>query len=114
GCRPRFFLRLESWQQDAGSGFHVRHGARPAIWGRFENGAECFLQWDPSDHTAVFKSGGFEVEVDAREHRPLALRGAPAGSEGAVLAMARYHVLRTLLESIVDPRRVDWGNAAGT
>jgi putative selenate reductase len=112
-AKPRFFTSLESWQQDGGPGFHVRHGANTSIWGRFAPAGECLLQVSAARDTALFKSNGVEIDIDPRTHTPLGVRGTQAASnEGVQVDMQAYHVLRMLLDGVTDPRRVHWVNGA--
>lgn len=112
--KPRFFASLDSWRQDGGRGFHVRLGARPAIWGRFGDGDgdEHFLQLDPDRGEALFKTRGLDVEVDLATHRARGVRVATTATEGARVDMRAYHVLRTLLQAMRDPGRTHWVNGA--
>jgi putative selenate reductase len=110
--KPRFFASLESWRGDGGTGFHVRLGARPGIWGRFAGGDEHFVQVDAARGEALFKTCGLDVEIDLTTHRPRGVRGVAGAAEGARVDMRAYHVLRTLLEAARDTRRVHWVNGA--
>jgi ferredoxin len=110
--KPRFFSSLESWRQDGGTGFHVRFGARPGIWGRFGAGDEHFLQLDPERGEALFKSAGLDLEIDLATHAPRGVRGASTAAEDARVDFHAYHVLRTLLDAARDLQRVHWVNGA--
>jgi len=113
--KPRFFVHLDAWRADTRRGFHVRQGTHPAIWGRFEDGSEHLLQWNPAANTMLFKSGSLEVEIDPPTHQPLVQRGPESGTADTDwIPMARYHVLRTLLEGVTDLCRVHWVNGGRT
>jgi putative selenate reductase len=109
--KPRFFSSLESWRRDRQRGFHVRPGARDSIWGRLDDGGEHLLQVDRERHAAVFKSGGLEIDVDLDSHRPVGVRGMPeSGSVPVTIDMHVYHVLRTLLNGVLNDRSCNYVN----
>jgi len=110
--KPRFFSSLESWSRDRGAGFHVRPGRKHTIWGRFSDGGEHLLQVDPETGRGLFRSAGLEVEIDMGEHKPLAARfPQEAPVSGTQVDMRAYHVLRVLLEGVLDSGSINPINA---
>jgi putative selenate reductase len=108
--KPRFFSSLESWRRDPRPGFYVRTGRTDSIWGRFGEGGEHLLQVDTVRGESILRTGGLEIEIDLETHRPGTVRRSPSGSETVLVDMRMYHVLRTILGGVLDPRHVNYVN----
>lgn len=105
--KPRFFGSLEAWRR-----FHDRDGYYverreevDAMWGR-RGGLEFRLEVDRRADRALFGDGRVQVELRHGARTPVAATAAPGAREGHALDMGVYLGMATLLDGVLDPRRV--------
>ena len=110
--KARFFGSREAYANHrTHDGFLIeRHEGTFVMIGRFK-GVEHTLRWDRTAARALFTDGVLEVEVDTREHRPLATRALEPGPAGHTLSLEYYHSMQVILEGILDGKRVNYVNA---
>jgi putative selenate reductase len=102
--KPRFFGSLEGWLAEAPrDGFHVegRRGYALAV-GRL-GGVEYRLDVDGS--RMCYEGPGFSVELD--EADPQGSLSGQAPPDGGEIDFRSYHVLRWLLDAVLDPSSVN-------
>ena len=109
--KPRFFGSLETYRQHAGgNGFFV-DWASHTIHGTV--GAESYmLTLVPAADRAWFDNSAARVEIRLSDHRALSWRPKSGAPETVALNMLPYLKLKLLMESIGDPRRVNFANIA--
>ncbi len=109
--KPRFFGSLETYRQHAaGNGFFV-DWASHTIHGTV--GAESYmLTLVPAADRAWFDNAAARVEIRLSDHRALSWRPKSGAPETVALDMLPYLKLKLLMESIGDPRRVNFANIA--
>ena len=100
--KPRFFGSLETYRQFAGpNGFFI---AGQTIHGTIA-GQSYVLALDAEGDRASFRNGDTEIELRLSNNEPLSWAGV------GTLNMLPYYQLKLLLQSIADPRRVNFVNA---
>ncbi len=105
--KPRFFGSLEAWRRFADrDGYYVeRREDVDAMWGR-RGGAEFRLEVDRRADRALFGDGRVQVELRHQARTPVAATAAPGAREGHTLDMGVCLGMATLLDGLLDPRRV--------
>ena len=114
--KPRFFGTLESFRKHVGAnGFYLGgHKLKlvPTIHGVI-SGEAYVLTLDRAADRAHFTTPQAEIEIRISDSQPLSWQLQPDAAGPAVLDMLAYHKLKLLIESIGDPRHVNFANVAG-
>jgi len=113
--KPRFFGSLETYTKYAGrNGFYIEfQGDQTTIYGTIA-GASYQLSLNPLTDRAWFSDGNAEVEIQLTHGVPEDWKLKPEISESAyTLNMLPYLQLKLLVESIRDPKHVNFANVAG-
>ena len=113
--KPRFFGSLETYRKYAGrNGFYIDfEGDQTTIYGTIA-GASYELSLNPLIDRAWFSDGSAEVEIQPRRDVVVSWKLKPEISIAPYnLDMLPYLQLKLLVESIRDPRRVNFANVAG-
>ena len=113
--KPRFFGSLETYRKYAGrNGFYIDfEGDQTTIYGTIA-GASYELSLNPLIDRAWFSDGSAEVEIQPRRDVVVSWKLKPEISIASYnLDMLPYLQLKLLVESIRDPRRVNFANVAG-
>jgi putative selenate reductase len=113
--KPRFFGSLETYRKYAGrNGFYIDFkGDRTTIHGTI-GGASYQLSLDPRVDIARFEDSGAAVEIRPSSGEVVSWKLKPGISATRYkLDMLPYLQLKLLVESIRDPRRVNFANVAG-
>ena len=111
--KPRFFGSLETYRKYAGrNGFYIDfEGDQTTIYGTIA-GASYQLSLNPLIDRAWFSDGSAEVEIRPSSGEIVSCKLKPATGHHT-LDMRPYLQLKLLVESIRDPRRVNFANVAG-
>jgi putative selenate reductase len=109
--KPRFFSSLERYRKSGGrNGFFLEFASGgPTLYATIQ-GKPYRLVLDPPANRARFDDGRAEVEIELNSGQLMSWK-AKAGE--TLVDMRRYVELKLLLESVADPRRVHFANAAG-
>ena len=113
--KPRFFSSLETYRKYAGrNGFYIDfEGDRTTIYGTIA-GATYQLNLNPLIDRAWFSDKNAEVEIQPSTGALVGWKLKPEIAETRyVLAMLPYLQLKLLVESIRDPRHVNFANVVG-
>ncbi|HMD83789.1 MAG TPA: 4Fe-4S dicluster domain-containing protein [Terriglobia bacterium] len=112
--KPRFFSSLETYRKYAGrNGFYIAlEGDQATIYGMIA-GASYQLSLNPPIDRAWFSDGNAEVEIRPSSGEIVNWRPKPGSPPRYVLDMRPYLQLKLLVESIRDPRHVNFANVAG-
>ncbi|MGO8790047.1 MAG: 4Fe-4S dicluster domain-containing protein [Terriglobia bacterium] len=113
--KPRFFSSLETYRKYAGrNGFYINfEGDRTSIYGTIA-GATYQLNLNPLIDRAWFSDKNAEVEIQPSTGALVGWKLKPEIAETRyVLAMLPYLQLKLLVESIRDPRHVNFANVVG-
>jgi len=113
--KPRFFGSLETYRKYAGrNGFYIDfEGDQTTIYGTIA-GASYQLSLNPAIDRAWFSSGNADVEIQPSQGVLLEWKLKPEVSETRYeLDMLPYLQLKLLVESIRNPRHVNFANVAG-
>jgi len=113
--KPRFFGSLETYRKYAGrNGFYIAfEGDQTTICGTIA-GAPYRLSLNPLADRAWFSNGDAEVEIQPSRDEVVSWKLKPEISESSYqLDMLRYLQLKLLVESIRDPRHVNFANVEG-
>ena len=113
--KPRFFGSLETYRKYAGrNGFYIEYeGDQATIYGTIA-GASYQLSLNPLIDRAWFSNGGAEVEIQPSRNELVSWRPkAEISATRYVLDMLPYLQLKLLVESLRDPRRVNFANVGG-
>ena len=104
--KPRFFGRLETYRKYAGrNGFYIEFDSgRKTLYGTVA-GQPYTLTLDPAADRAWF--GDVEIRLSSNE-----VIGWKPHMTGRLVDMLPYLQLKLLLESVSDPRRIHFANAA--
>ena len=107
--KPRFFRSVESWRRGGSNAFVLtREHGRPVLLGRF--GSETFrLSLDRAASRSVFETERASVVLDRATHEVVAAETRP-GTDRTTVDMAYFVAMATLLEGMLDPRRVSFAN----
>ncbi len=110
--KPRFFGSLAAWRRfRERDGFFVeRHEEADTMWGRLR-GVEYRLSVDRRTDRALFSDGRVQLELRHRTRTPVEATVAPDAPDGHVLDVRAYLEMATLLDGVLDPRRVNPVNA---
>src|SRR5271157_3514945 len=111
--KPRFFSSLETYQKYAGrNGFYIAlEGDQTTLYGTID-GASYQLSLNPPIDRAWFSDGNAEVEIRPSSGEIVSWRPKPGSPLRYVLDMRPYFQLKLLVESIRDPRHVNFANVA--
>jgi putative selenate reductase len=112
--KPRFFGSLETYRKYAGrNGFYIDfNGDRTTIYGAIA-GASYQLRLNPRADIAWFEDSGASVEIRPSSGKVVSWKLKPETSATSYkLDMLPYLQLKLLVESIRDPRRVNFANVA--
>jgi hypothetical protein len=112
--KPRFFGSLETYRKYAGrNGFYIDfNGDRTTIYGAIA-GASYQLRLNPRADIAWFEDSGASVEIRPSSGEVVSWKLKPETSATSYkLDMLPYLQLKLLVESIRDPRRVNFANVA--
>jgi putative selenate reductase len=112
--KPRFFSSLETYRKYAGrNGFYIAfEGDRTTIYGTIA-GASYQLSLNPSKDHAWFSNGNAEIEIRPSSGEIGNWKLEPASPARYVLDLRPYLQLKLLVESIRDPRHVNFANVGG-
>ena len=113
--KPRFFGSLETYRKYAGrNGFYIDfEGDQTTIYGTIA-GASYQLSLNPLIDRAWFSNGDAEVEIQPSPDELVSWKLKPEISATRYkLDMRPYLQLKLLVESMRDPRRVNFANVAG-
>ncbi len=113
-AKPRFFSSLESYRKYAGqNGFFIQQdGDRRTIYGSMAH-KSYRLTLEAAADRARFDDGQVELEIRPSRNAVLGWRVLAAGADPPpVFSMLPYLQLKLLLESISNPRRLNYVNAA--
>jgi len=113
--KPRFFGSLETYRKYAGrNGFYIAfEGDQTTIYGAIA-GASYQLSLNPLIDRAWFSNGNAEVEIQPSRDVVVSWKLKPEISATRYkLDMLPYLQLKLLVESIRDPRRVNFANVKG-
>jgi putative selenate reductase len=113
--KPRFFGSLETYRKHAGrNGFYIDYeGDQTTIYGTIA-GASYQLSLNPAIDRAWFSDGQAEVEIQLTHGALVDWKLKPeVVATGYKLDMLPYLQLKLLVESIRDPRRVNFANVQG-
>ena len=113
--KPRFFGSLETYRKYAGrNGFYIDfEGDQTTIYGTIA-GASYQLSLNPLIDRAWFSNGDAEVEIQPSTDELLGWKLKPEiAATRYKLDMRPYLQLKLLVESMRDPRRVNFANVAG-
>ncbi len=113
--KPRFFGSLETYRKYAGrNGFYIDfEGDQTTIYGTIA-GATYLLSLNPLIDRAWFSNGNAEVEIQPSRDVLVSWKLKPEIAESRhKLDMRPYLQLKLLVESIRDPRHVNFANVAG-
>ena len=113
--KPRFFGSLETYRKYAGrNGFYIDfEGDQTTIYGTIA-GASYQLSLNPLIDRAWFSDGNAEVEIQPSHDVLVGWKLKPEiAATRYMLDMLPYLQLKLLVESIRDPRHVNFANVAG-
>jgi putative selenate reductase len=112
--KPRFFGSLETYRKYAGrNGFYIDfEGDQTTIYGTIA-GASYQLSLNPAIDRAWFSNGNAEVEIRPSSGEIGNWKLEPASWARYVLDMRPYLQLKLLVESMRDPRHVNFANVGG-
>jgi putative selenate reductase len=113
--KPRFFGSFETYRKYAGrNGFYLAfEGDQTTIYGTIA-GASYELRLNPAIDRAWFSNDHAEVEIQLTHGELVDWKLKPEDSKtGYMLNMRPYLQLKLLVESIRDPRRVNFANVVG-
>jgi putative selenate reductase len=113
--KPRFFGSLETYRKYAGrNGFYIEfEGDQTTIYGTIAS-ATYLLSLNPLIDRAWFSDGSAEVEIQPSRDVVVSWKLKPEISAARYkLDMLPYLQLKLLVESIRDPRHVNFANVAG-
>ena len=113
--KPRFFGSLETYRKYAGrNGFYIDfEGDQTTIYGTIA-GASYQLSLNPLIDRAWFSDGNAEVEIQPSRDELVGWKLKPEiAATRYKLDMRPYLQLKLLVESIRDPRHVNFANVAG-
>ncbi len=110
--KPRFFGSLGAWRRSAERDgcFVERRGGVDAMWARVR-GVEYRLEVDRAADRALFGDGRVQVELRHAARSPVAATVASGTPDGHTLELRVYLEMATLLDGVLDPRRVHPVNA---
>ena len=112
--KPRFFSSLETYRKYAGrNGFYIAfEGDQTTLYGTIA-GASYQLSLNPPIDRAWFSDGNAEVEIRPSSGELVSWKLKPAAAAHHILDMLPYLQLKLLVESIRDPRHVNFANTGG-
>jgi len=110
--KPRFYSTRDTYRRHSGDNCFYVDWSRHAIYGTL-GGKSYVLTLDPDHDRACFETETAEVDLRLSGTEALSWRPKPGARATEVINMLVFFKLKTLLESIGDPRHVNFANAAG-